>query len=95
MRIFVLKIVSVQSEASILKQASEEIKRLIQAKLEPEKVAVENDVENKHENPSEKNDEPVLESSILRASLQNQVRTGELTPFQAVNKENNDKKTTG
>lgn len=75
-----------QSESSILQKASEDIKKL-----------VENNGTSK--NLKEKNliEEPkqVSDSSILKARLQDQVRTGEMTPFQAAKKEKDTKNILG
>ena len=67
---FLVKIISAQSEASVLQQASEKIQEIVKSKLS--------------------NSE-----SILKAKFQEQVRIGEITPFQAVEKESNSKKASG
>lgn len=79
------QIISVQSEASILQKASEEIKKL----NDKPTTAKETD------NESTKDSIKVSQNSILKAKLQDQVRTGEITPFQAVKKETDVKKILG
>lgn len=76
------KVISIQSEASILQKASEEIGRLVENKSQSNDNGTEKLIES---NSANVNQQPG--SSILKDRLQNQVRTGEITPFQAVNKE--------
>ncbi|XP_058796920.1 DNA excision repair protein ERCC-6-like [Phymastichus coffea] len=74
------EVLSVQSEASILQKASEEINKLVEKKETDN--ATQKFIES---NLSDLKQQP--ESNILKTRLQNQVKTGEITPFQAVNKE--------
>ncbi|XP_014603043.1 PREDICTED: DNA excision repair protein ERCC-6 isoform X1 [Polistes canadensis] len=75
-----IEIISVRSEESILQQASQEIKEL--SKLHPNQSKFQDDV-------SINNIETAItKSNNDKESLQDQVKTGEITPFQAIEKHN-------
>lgn len=78
-----------QSESSILQKASEDIIKLVEESNATSKNLL------KEENESKEDSKQVPESSILRARLQDQVRTGEITPFQAARKEKDSKSILG
>ena len=79
-----------QSEASIFQRASEEIKKIVESK------STDKTSENKEtEEVSKENTAEDSVDSILRARLQNKVRTGEITPFQAAKQESDTKKNLG
>ncbi|XP_008208058.1 DNA excision repair protein ERCC-6 [Nasonia vitripennis] len=81
------EVISMQSESSILQKAAEDIKKLVKNNATSKNLPKENE--------SKGNPEQLPESSILRARLQDQVRTGEITPFQAAKKEKDTKNVLG
>ncbi|KAJ8669045.1 hypothetical protein QAD02_000304 [Eretmocerus hayati] len=85
------EVVTIESEASILQRASEEIKRIVECKLKQSGTS-----SNKQTSDGDKAlSEPVTDENDVRTKLQNQVKTGEITPFQAVKKENASKQILG
>ncbi|XP_014212607.1 DNA excision repair protein ERCC-6-like [Copidosoma floridanum] len=83
------EIISVQTEASILQKASEEIQKLVESSNSANGCCPATEKDNK----SETND--TESHSILKARLESQVRTGEITPFQAEKQQKDSKNTLG
>jgi hypothetical protein len=74
-------VISVQSEANILQRAANEIKTLVEL----------NSTIKANKEDSKADDV----NSILKTKLQEQIRTGQITPFQAVKKESDTKNILG
>ncbi|XP_031844285.1 DNA excision repair protein ERCC-6 isoform X2 [Nomia melanderi] len=80
------KVLSVRSEESILREASEEIENIIKTNVHIEKSEdVKNDEDLKNRNVN----------NVQRVELEKQVLTGEITPFQAISKQSNSSKSAG
>ncbi|XP_011506045.1 PREDICTED: DNA excision repair protein ERCC-6-like [Ceratosolen solmsi marchali] len=84
-----MEVVSIQSEATILQKASDEIQSLVQfnSSNKANKQFKKGFDEDYKQN--------VANNILLRNRLQEQIRTGEITPFQAVKKETNSKQILG
>ncbi|XP_014231795.1 DNA excision repair protein ERCC-6-like [Trichogramma pretiosum] len=85
----ITKVLSVQNEDSVIREASKKIDEIVQNKANSKQSILASQkkfvIENSKNN----------ESSILKTQLQKQVETGEITPFQAAKKELDDKNKLG
>ncbi|XP_076626769.1 uncharacterized protein LOC143344522 [Colletes latitarsis] len=81
------KILSVRSEESILREASEEIEKIVKTNLQTKEESQKSNVD--------KNDADNSSDSFNQTKLEKQVLTGEITPFQAIAKQSDSSKAEG